>query len=59
MKLEEIVNLLKKSGINSKKQVIDMLENASENDLIDLSKDCNRIVAEKRAEKGRKKWKKN
>ena len=33
MTISKIINTLKMSGVNSKKQVIDMLENASENDL--------------------------
>lgn len=51
MTISKIINTLKMSGVNSKKKVIDMLENASENDLVELAKDCYKIVAEKRARK--------
>ncbi len=52
MKLDNIINLLKISGINSKKQVIDLLENASVNELIELKRDikeriCKKITNEK------------
>lgn len=52
MTISKIINTLKMSGVSSKKQVIDMLENASENELIELAKDCYKIVAEKRVRKG-------
>lgn len=50
MTIDQIINLLKQSGVNSKKQVIEMLENANENELIELSKDCERRVVRKKIE---------
>jgi len=35
-----IVDTLKKEGVNSKGQVIDRLENASKDDLLHLANDC-------------------
>ena len=38
--IENLVGTLKKEGVNSKGQVIDRLENASKDDLLDLANDC-------------------
>ena len=38
--IDNIVDTLKKEGVNSKRQVIEKLENASEDDLLHLSNDC-------------------
>lgn len=52
MKIQDIINLLKKSGCNSKKQVIQLLETADTKELSELARDCNTRIAELRCKKG-------
>lgn len=49
MTLEQIIKLLKTDGINSKKLVRDMLENASEKELLELKRSISQAIAEKRS----------
>lgn len=49
MTLEQIIKLLKTDGINSKKLVRDMLENASKKDLWELKRSISQAIAEKRS----------
>lgn len=44
MTIKSIIDLLKKPGINSKQKVIDCLENAKLNDLIELRRDINERI---------------
>ena len=48
MTIQQIINLLKMQGVNSKKQVIEMLKNASIEDLYELKRDCTTLIAEKK-----------
>lgn len=45
--IDNLINLLKEDGINSKKQVIDLLENASIKDLRMLQDDCKQRIIER------------
>ena len=45
MRINDIINLLKKQGINSKQQVIDKLENLTKDDLLELRRDINERIA--------------
>lgn len=45
MTINEIITTLKKSGFNSKKQVIDSLENMSRDDLLELQRDVKERIA--------------
>lgn len=49
MMLEQIIKLLKTDGINSKKLVREMLENASEKELCELKRSISQAIAEKRS----------
>lgn len=49
MTLEQIIKLLKTDGINSKKLVREMLENASEKELCELKRSISQAIAEKRS----------
>lgn len=45
MTINEIITTLKKSGCNSKQQVIDSLENMSRDDLLELQRDVKERIA--------------
>ena len=44
MTIKEIIDLLKKTGINSKKQVIELLENMTVEQMILLRRDLNEKI---------------
>lgn len=44
MTIEEIIKLLSKQGVNSKMQVINLLQNISIDDLISLKRDINEKI---------------
>lgn len=47
MTIKEIIDLLKKDGINSKQQVIDLLENMTVEQIIILRRDLNERLRKK------------
>ena len=48
MIIQQIIDLLKMQGVNSKRQVIEMLRNATIDDLYELKRDCTTLIAEKK-----------
>lgn len=48
MTIQQIIDLLKMQGVNSKRQVIEMLQNATIDELYELKRDCTTLIAEKK-----------